>query len=125
MDYIPIQATSVPSERVFSSSAETDTKRRNRILPELMEALQMLKFFYKKNTISFSDRFFTPQALMLVNGDESTEKYSLEAQLKAHMDNGQEECEVPEEIVKRWDQMDLEEPPSIPLRAVVPSSPRA
>jgi hypothetical protein len=47
-DYPPIQATSVPSERVFSSSAETDTKRRNRINALLMEALQMLKFNCKK-----------------------------------------------------------------------------
>ena len=43
-DYLPIQAFSVPSERVFSSSAQTDTPRRNRIKPVLMEALQMLKF---------------------------------------------------------------------------------
>ncbi|KAJ7689370.1 hypothetical protein B0H14DRAFT_2420755, partial [Mycena olivaceomarginata] len=43
-DYCPIQATSVPSEHVFSSSAETDTKRQNHISPILMEALQMLKF---------------------------------------------------------------------------------
>lgn len=43
LDYLPIQASSVPSERVFSSSAETDTAKRNRI-PALMEALQMLKF---------------------------------------------------------------------------------
>ncbi|KAJ6482790.1 ribonuclease H-like domain-containing protein [Mycena sanguinolenta] len=52
-DYGPIQATSVPSERVFSSSAETDTKRRNRISPILMEALQMLKFSYKKSRLNF------------------------------------------------------------------------
>jgi hypothetical protein len=44
MDYLPIQASAVPSERVFSSSAQTDTPRRNRIKPILMEALQMLKF---------------------------------------------------------------------------------
>ena len=44
MDYLPIQASSVPSECVFSSSAQTDTARRNRINPVLMEALQMLKF---------------------------------------------------------------------------------
>ncbi|KAJ6467257.1 ribonuclease H-like domain-containing protein, partial [Mycena sanguinolenta] len=50
---LPIQATSVPSERVFSSSAETDTKRRNRISPVLMEALQMLKFNYKKSRLNF------------------------------------------------------------------------
>ncbi|KAJ6590804.1 hypothetical protein B0H10DRAFT_1830584, partial [Mycena sp. CBHHK59/15] len=35
-DYAPIQATSVPSERVFLSSAETDTKRRNRTSAVLM-----------------------------------------------------------------------------------------
>jgi hypothetical protein len=47
MDYLPIQASSVPCERVFSSSAETDTKKRNRISPLLMEALQILKYDYK------------------------------------------------------------------------------
>ena len=39
MDYLPIQASSVPSEQVFSSSAKTDTHKRNRIHPLLMEAL--------------------------------------------------------------------------------------
>jgi hypothetical protein len=53
LDFGPIQATSVPSEQVFSSSAETDTKRRNRINPMLMEALQMLKFTYKKSRLNF------------------------------------------------------------------------
>jgi hypothetical protein len=48
MDYLPIQASAVPCDRVFSSSAETDTKRRNRINPALIEALQMLKFHLKK-----------------------------------------------------------------------------
>ena len=47
LNYLPIQGSSVPSEYVFSSSAETDTKRHNRIKPELMEALQMLKFALK------------------------------------------------------------------------------
>ena len=54
MDYLPIQASSVPCERVFSSSAETDTRRRNRISPPLMEALQMLKFYLKKERLSFT-----------------------------------------------------------------------
>ena len=49
MDYLPIQTSSVPCERVFSSSSETMTKRRNLIKPELMEALQMLKFMLPKN----------------------------------------------------------------------------
>lgn len=55
LDYLPIQASSVPSERVFSSSAETDTKRRNRIHPILMEALQMLKFSLKQQRLNFME----------------------------------------------------------------------
>jgi hAT family C-terminal dimerisation region len=44
MDILPIQASAVPCERVFSSGKETMTARRNRISGELMEALQLLKF---------------------------------------------------------------------------------
>ena len=44
MDILPIQASAVPCERVFSSAKETMTLRRSRIGPDLMEALQMLKF---------------------------------------------------------------------------------
>ncbi|KAJ7300469.1 hypothetical protein DFH08DRAFT_723582 [Mycena albidolilacea] len=47
-DYALIQATSLPSESVFSSSAETDTKCCNCTNAVLMEALQALKFNYKK-----------------------------------------------------------------------------
>lgn len=54
MDYLPIQATSVPSERVFSSAADTDTKKRNHITPALMEALQILKFAYRRQDLSFT-----------------------------------------------------------------------
>lgn len=55
MDYLPIQASAVPCERIFSSSAETDTKKRNRITPSLMEALQMLKYHLKKAQLDFSE----------------------------------------------------------------------
>lgn len=61
MDFLPIQATAVPCERVFSSSAETDTKRRNRISPLLMEALQMLKFTLKKNRLDFTADWITQE----------------------------------------------------------------
>ena len=53
MDYLAIQATSVPCERVFSSAKETDTAKRNQINPILMEALQMLKFSLKKEHLNF------------------------------------------------------------------------
>ena len=55
LDYLPIQVSSVPSKRVFSSSAKTDTKRWNRIHPVLMEALQMLKFSLKQWRLNFTD----------------------------------------------------------------------
>src|SRR5712692_8688095 len=40
---LPVQATSVPCEHIFSSAKYTDTTKRNRISPVLMETLQMLK----------------------------------------------------------------------------------
>lgn len=68
MDYLPIQASSVPCERIFSSSAETDTKRRNRISPPLMEALQMQKFMIKKERLNFMDGWMV-QEKQLVDDD--------------------------------------------------------
>ena len=64
MDYLPIQATSVPCERVFSSAKETDTAKRNRISPMLMEALQMLKFMLKKQRLNFMAGWAVPVAVM-------------------------------------------------------------
>ncbi|KIJ10079.1 hypothetical protein PAXINDRAFT_86563, partial [Paxillus involutus ATCC 200175] len=55
LDHLPIQASAVPCEQIFSSSAETDTKKRNRISPTLMEALQMLKYDFKKCRLNFTD----------------------------------------------------------------------
>jgi hAT family C-terminal dimerisation region len=54
LDYLPIQASSVPCERVFSSAKDTDTAKRNRIHPMLMEVLQTLKFSLKKDRHSMS-----------------------------------------------------------------------
>ncbi|KAH9832115.1 uncharacterized protein C8Q71DRAFT_688455, partial [Rhodofomes roseus] len=51
---LPIQATLVPCERLFSSNADTDTPKRNRIGPQLMEALQVLKYLIKRNQLSFT-----------------------------------------------------------------------
>lgn len=65
MNYLPIQASSVPCEYVFSSAGETDTKKRNRIAPPLMEALQILKFIYKKDRLNFT-------AGMTMPGQDST-----------------------------------------------------
>lgn len=69
LDYLPIQASAVPSERVFSSSAETDTKKRNHINPVLMEALQMLKFALKKARLNFTSGWITSERDM--QGEDS------------------------------------------------------
>ena len=56
MDIIPIQASSVACERVFSSGKQTMTPRRGRISAQLMEALQILKFAIQKEApLKFSD----------------------------------------------------------------------
>jgi hypothetical protein len=70
MDYLPIQASSVPCERVFSSSAETDTKRRNRISPLVMEALQMLKFQLRKERLDFMTGWKTLREEMIDDDPE-------------------------------------------------------
>lgn len=48
MDVLPVQASAVACERVFSLSSETDTKRRRRLSALLMERLQFLKHSYKQ-----------------------------------------------------------------------------
>ena len=54
MDVLPAQASSVPSERICSSSKETCTLCRNRISPTMLEALQILKFIYKQERLNFT-----------------------------------------------------------------------
>jgi len=53
MDVLPAQASAVPCERVFSSSKETCTLRRNRVSRVLLEALQVLKHSYRSERLSF------------------------------------------------------------------------
>ncbi|KIJ25123.1 hypothetical protein M422DRAFT_193833, partial [Sphaerobolus stellatus SS14] len=57
LDYLPAQASSVPSERVFSGGGETDCHRHNCISPALFEQLQMAKFMLKKDQLDFSKKW--------------------------------------------------------------------
>jgi hypothetical protein len=66
MDYLPIQASAVPCERVFSSAKETDTRKRNRLNSTLMEVLQTLKFSLKKERLNFTDGWSVTMAEMRV-----------------------------------------------------------
>ncbi|KAF5338299.1 hypothetical protein D9758_015766 [Tetrapyrgos nigripes] len=58
MDVLPLQASAVPCERVFSSAKETITDRRNKLSPILVEALQMLKFALRHaDPLNFTSHF--------------------------------------------------------------------
>jgi hAT family C-terminal dimerisation region len=83
MDYLPIQSSAVPCERVFSSSAETDTKKRNRIKPELMEALQVLKFSLKKKRLDFTGHLPLPEYMVSPDAKPAKE---LSEMLKMNLD---------------------------------------
>ncbi|KAL4242848.1 Ribonuclease H-like superfamily protein [Abortiporus biennis] len=48
LDVLPVQASAVSCERVFSSAKETDSLQRNKLSPALLEALQILKYRFRK-----------------------------------------------------------------------------
>ena len=73
IDYLAIQASSVPSEHAFSSSAETDTVRCNRISPILMEALQMLKFGFRNEPFNFTEGLITNEQDMIIPFDTAND----------------------------------------------------
>ena len=73
MDYLAIQALSVPCERALSSSAETDTVRRNRLSPVLMEALQMLKFGFSKEPFNFTEGILTDERDLTIKFNDNTD----------------------------------------------------
>jgi hypothetical protein len=73
MDYLAIQASSVPCEHAFSSSAETNTVRRNKISPVLMEALQMLKFGFRNEPFNFTEGLITDEEDMIIPLDISND----------------------------------------------------
>src|SRR5258708_35656178 len=55
MDVLTAETSSVPSERIFSSSKETCTQRCNNISPTMLEALQILKFIYNQDRLNFTE----------------------------------------------------------------------
>ena len=71
LDVLPVQASAVPCERLFSSSKETCTDRRNRILPKLLEALQIRKFLLKQRrdgAFNFMDDFVVREEDYTIDG---------------------------------------------------------
>ena len=87
MDYLPIQASSVPYERIFSSTKETDTLKCNHIHLVLMEAWQTLKFSLKKEHFNFTSGWQTALSDMKRTGKTRTTK-----DLLAHLLSGDREA---------------------------------
>ena len=56
----------VPSEHIFSSSSETIKKFHNQLQPEMIEALQMLKFLKKKERLSWMDKLSVTEAELII-----------------------------------------------------------
>ena len=73
LDYLPIQASAVLSEWVFSSSRETDTDKRSWINPVLMESLQMLKYALKRHWLDFMEGWVTDEKLMCIDADQGSD----------------------------------------------------
>jgi hAT family C-terminal dimerisation region len=71
MDLLPIQASSVPCERVFSSSKQTTTDRRSKLGPKMMEALQLLKFRTRQGRgLNFTSGFDRDDEMAELEGKE-------------------------------------------------------
>ncbi|KAF7330238.1 putative AC transposase [Mycena venus] len=62
LDVLPVQASAVPCERVFSSSKETDSLRRSSLSPRMIEMLQILKFIYRQDRLKFCDDLIATEA---------------------------------------------------------------
>ena len=61
LDILPVQASSVSCERIFSSSKETCALRRNLLSPALLEVLQVLKHIYKQGRLDFTSHLITTE----------------------------------------------------------------
>jgi len=73
MDVLPAQASSVPSERVFSSSKQTCTDLRNNLSPKIIEALQILKFRYKQGRLDFTTDLVADEQDYMISGPITTQ----------------------------------------------------
>ena len=62
-------ASSVSSERAFSSAGITISKRHNRLKPDIVEALQCLKCLYK-NDLIFRDVLLSSPVEKDLDGEE-------------------------------------------------------
>ena len=105
LDVLPVQASAVPCERVFSSSKQTCTDRRNRILPKLLEVLQCRKYSLKQQRLDFMEGFVAREEDYTIDGEVTS--YAIEELLRlgrieelfSLLQNARESSSVPAEAL--------------------------
>jgi hypothetical protein len=98
MDIIPIQASSVLCEQVFSSGKATMAPQRGCISAPLMEALQILKFsIWKGRPLKFTEK---------MAWDEELEKFELNAWIASLGNADAYRCSLEEPNIDSDDLMD-------------------
>jgi len=65
LDVLPVQASAVPCEHVFSSGKETDAARWSNLSPDMMERLQILKYLFREERLSFENDWMDTEQDML------------------------------------------------------------
>ena len=72
LDILPIQASAVPCKRVFLSSKETCTTCQSHTTPQLMEAIQLLKYHVKQgNSLNFTEGMEKSKEIEELENDQS------------------------------------------------------
>lgn len=81
-DYLPIMASSVSSERAFSSAGITISKRRNRLKADVVEALQFLKCAIRRDLLYREPAPCSAIELELLKEEEVAEKEDEEIRME-------------------------------------------
>ena len=80
-DYLAIQGSATPSERAFSSGGTTGTAKRNRLKPEVFEALQLLKSAYRNGHLA-ADKEAQKHSLSIIDLIEYDDEVSADPNWK-------------------------------------------
>jgi len=73
-DYLPVMASSVSSERAFSSAGITISKHRSRLKPDIVEALQFLKCLHHRELIYREEPSMISESQMETEAQEHVEE---------------------------------------------------
>jgi len=101
-DFLSIMATSVSSERAFSSAGITISKRRNRLKADIVEALQCLKCMLKRGLLFRED-----PSIMKEVGEDSEKKQKGDSDSGNQWDTFVEDLDSEDDSVESEDGEDV------------------